>query len=63
MCKMAEEPPVKKARVLFGSGEEKTNDLVNATAGGSGLKGNGVLSEAVLAGIRAGNINISSGAH
>ena len=58
-----EEPPAKKARVQFGSGEEKRTDLVNATVIGSGLKGNGAFSEAVLAGIRAGNINISNGAH
>lgn len=59
---MAEEPPAKKARVHFGSGEDKKTDLANATVGGSGLKGNVGLSEAVLAGIRAGNINIANGA-
>lgn len=60
---MAAEPPAKKARVSFGSGEDKKGDLSNAAASGSGLKGNGGLSEAVLAGIRAGNINIASGAY
>ena len=60
---MADEPPAKKARVHFGSGDEKKSDLSVASGGGSGLKGNGGLSEAVLAGIRAGNINIANGAY
>lgn len=59
---MAEEPPAKKARVHFGSGEDKKSDLANATGGGNGVMGNSGLSEAVLAGIRAGNINIANGA-
>lgn len=62
----AEEPPAKRARVHFGSGEEtetKSTQQINASAGSSGVAGNGGISEAVLAGIRAGNINIADGAH
>ena len=62
----AEEPPAKRARVHFGGGEEQEKKRVeqaNASAAGSGLTGNGSVSEAVLAGIRAGNINIADGAY
>ena len=63
LVEMADEPPAKKARVHFGSGEDKKSDFANAAGGVSGSKGNGGLSEAVLAGIRAGNINIANGAY
>ena len=62
----AEEPPAKRARVHFGAGEEAENKKVGQTSsstGGSIVTGNGAISEAVLAGIRAGNINIADGAH
>ena len=62
----AEEPPAKRARVQFGSGveqETKAVEQANASAGSSGTTSNGGISEAVLAGIRAGNINIDDGAH
>ena len=62
--KMADtEPPAKKARVQFTNGEDSKPNFVNSNVGGSILKGNVGISEAVLAGIRAGNINIANGAH
>lgn len=63
---MAEEPLAKRARVHFGSAEEQeTKKIQHSTASleGSGIKGTGGISEAILAGIRAGNINIADGAH
>ena len=52
------EPPVKKARVFFGSFEEQEKKrLEQKSAGGSS---NGV-SASVQAGINAGNINIGNG--
>ena len=62
----AEEPPAKKARVHFGAGEDpekKKTEQAGVRVGGGVVAGNGAVSEAVLAGIRAGNINIADGAH
>ena len=62
----AEEPSAKRVRVHFGSGEEqekKREEQTNASTSGSGVTGNGGVSDAVLAGIRAGNINIADGAY
>ena len=62
----AKEPPAKKARVHFGAGDEPENkkaEQAGVSVGGGVVAGNGAISEAVLAGIRAGNINIADGAH
>lgn len=53
---MAEGPPEKKARIFFGSLEEQ--ERAKLELGGSGANENGGPSAAVLAGIKAGNINI-----
>ena len=58
---MAEGPPEKKARIFFGSLEEQ--ERAKLELGGGGMKGNGGPSAAVLAGIKAGNINIDKGGH
>lgn len=50
-------PAVKKARVFYGSLEEKERERLNAEMASSMVTG----SDAVKAGIEAGNINISSG--
>lgn len=55
----SEEPPEKKARVHFGSFEEQERKRLEL--GGGGAKENGEISAAVLAGIKAGNINIADG--
>lgn len=49
-------PAVKKSRVFYGSLEEKERERLNSEGG---IKAAG--SDAVKAGIEAGNINISSG--
>ncbi len=51
------EAPAKKARFHFGSLEEQEKKKVKLESG----VGNGGVSAAVLAGIAAGNINISNG--
>lgn len=56
---MAEGPPEKKARIFFGSLEEQ--ERAKLELGGSGANENGGPSAAVLAGIKAGNINIDKG--
>ena len=54
---MAEEPPEKKARIVhFGSLEEQERRRLEE---GSGAEEKDGISAAVLAGIRAGNINIA----
>ena len=61
---MADEPPAKKVRVHFGSLEEQERKrLAQATEVKSEDDGaeSGGLSAAVLAGIKAGNINIADG--
>ena len=52
----SEEPPEKKARLYFGSFEEQERKKLEL-----GVKENGGPSAAVLAGIKAGNINIADG--
>lgn len=50
-------PAVKKSRVFYGSLEEKERERLSANVASSIATG----SDAVRAGIEAGNINISSG--
>lgn len=50
-------PAVKKSRVFYGSLEEKERERLSANVASSTATG----SDAVRAGIEAGNINISSG--
>ena len=50
-------PPVKRGRVYYGSLEEKERERLSLEMGRSTTTG----SDAVKAGIEAGNINISSG--
>lgn len=50
-------PAVKKSRVFYGSLEEKERERLSSEAASSTVAG----SDAVKAGIKAGNINISSG--
>lgn len=50
-------PAVKKSRVFYGSLEEKERERLSANVASSSTTG----SDAVRAGIEAGNINISSG--
>lgn len=50
-------PAVKKSRVFYGSLEEKERERLNSEMASSTAAG----SDAVKAGIEAGNINISSG--
>lgn len=50
-------PAVKKSRVFYGSLEEKERERLSANVASSSATG----SDAVRAGIEAGNINISSG--
>lgn len=61
-----EEPPAKKARVHFGDSEEAEKKPVVAPQASSDAQENGAISgvsAAVLAGIKAGNINIDDGEH
>lgn len=55
------EPPVKKARVRFGDSDETEQTPVAASQVISEVQENGGISAAVLAGIKAGNINIDDG--
>lgn len=50
-------PAMKKSRVFYGSLEEKERERLSLEMGSSTVKG----SDALKAGIKAGNINISSG--
>lgn len=58
-----EEPPAKKTRVHFGSFEEQEKKKLEqaGAGGGNAAKENGGVSAAVLAGIKAGNINVADG--
>lgn len=59
---MADEPPAKRVRVHFGSFEEQERKrLAQASASEDDGTESGGLSAAVLAGIKAGNINIADG--
>ena len=55
------EPPEKKPRVHFGNSDEEEQKPVVASKGASDVPANGGISAAVLAGIKAGNINIDDG--
>lgn len=55
-----EAPPAKKTRVHFGSFEEHEKKKLEQS-GGSSVTENGGPSAAILAGIKAGNINVSDG--
>ena len=55
-----EAPPAKKTRVHFGSFEEHEKKKLEQ-GGGSSVTENGGPSAAILAGIKAGNINVADG--
>lgn len=58
------EPPAKKTRVHFGSLEEQERKrLAQVSDGKDSDVETGNLSDLVLAGIKAGNINIADGEH
>ena len=55
-----EEPPAKKSRVHFGSFAEKEKKRLEQAKAGDATAANGSVSAAILAGIKAGNINVAS---
>ena len=56
-----EAPPAKKSRVHFGSLEEHEKKRLEQAGSADKKEENGGVSAAVLAGIKAGNINIAEG--